>query len=424
MKYIFIYVAFFSLFSCNQTPIETGLKIISRNKHLLFVNEVNLLKVEKTKDIKKVELVINDTKRIELTNNSYQFSPETESKENIFVLNGYNQKHELILSQRYEYDFILRPALKILSPKGGTLLGDTEKIHINGQITNSDQKIKIFLNNKLVFSKYGNSFQLDLPNEKFKSSNTLKFKLFTNEGYEISIHEMPLNRKNTEIINRYNKPWLQERTSIVIDAYEKNYLNWKKMGNDPKVVAVIHRASDGLRVDKKYASRKAIAKKLGYLWGAYHLGRPGNVEKQADHFLKIAGNDDKTLLILDLEATNSSKMMNIEEATQFMNYIYEKTGKILVVYANHNVTMQLNKKLKNNDLFKRAPFWYARFRSEIPLFPKGIWNTYFLWQFSSEINCKKTGQCLYNVPGTTSFMDINVYIGSKDDLSLDWYNPM
>lgn len=221
--------------------------------------------------------------------------------------------------------------------------------------------------------------------------------------------------------NSLLKPWKNEDTSIVIDAYEGNSIDWNKMATDTKVVGVIHRATIGTRIDTKYTSRRQIAKEKGYLWGAYHFGKRGDTILQANTFLSLIGNDPETLIVLDLEDTNASTLMNIDEAVVFMNYIYEKTGKIPVVYANHSTTKLLNQKVNKNILFKQSKLWYARFKESIPDFPIGIWSNYFLWQFSSEINCTSQS-CLYKVPGTTSDMDVNVFNGPASELQLMWNN--
>ncbi len=218
-----------------------------------------------------------------------------------------------------------------------------------------------------------------------------------------------------------NKPWLKEDTTLVIDAYEGNSIDWDKMASDEKVVGVIHRSSIGLRVDTKYNSRKKIALERGYLWGAYHFGKRGDTIKQADLFLSLVGDAQDTLMVLDLEDTNSSSLMSIDEAVVFMDYVYEKTGKIPVVYANHSTTKLLNSKVKSNLLFKQSKLWYARFKDNIPDFPVGIWSNYFLWQFSSEINCTSSS-CLYRVPGTSTDMDVNVFNGPASELELMWNN--
>lgn len=236
------------------------------------------------------------------------------------------------------------------------------------------------------------------------------------------ISEPPKDPPTAPKGDAFNRPWDREETSIVIDAYELNSINWDKMATDKKMVGVIHRSSIGLREDKLYEQRREIASQRGYLWGAYHLGRRGDTIKQADFFLKIVEDEPDTLLVLDLEDTSSSSFMSLDEAIIFMEYVFEKTGKIPVVYANHSTTIKLNSKVKSHPLFHQAKLWYARFKANVSDFPFGVWDEYFLWQFSSEINCSKTGSCLYNVPGTSSDMDVNVFNGPEYELRMQWNN--
>ena len=220
----------------------------------------------------------------------------------------------------------------------------------------------------------------------------------------------------------FYSPWNKNWTAIVIDAYQGNSINWDQMATDERMVGVIHRSSIGLRTDTKYLERKAIALERGYLWGAYHLGYKGNVKEQVDLFLSLVGDTKSTLMILDLEDTSNGTFMTIDEAAEFMEIVYERTGKIPVVYANHSTTKKLNSQMANNALFQQSKLWYARFKSNVYDYPAGIWPNYFLWQFSSEINCSTTGSCLYNVPGTRSDMDINVFYGTEADLRAKWNN--
>lgn len=219
-----------------------------------------------------------------------------------------------------------------------------------------------------------------------------------------------------------NKPWANAETAIVIDAYQGNSIDWNKMATDRRVAGVIHRSSIGTRVDTEYVARKKIALERGYLWGAYHLGNRGNTIAQANLFLSLIKDEPDTLMILDLEDTNSGNFMSIDEAVVFMDYIYEKTGRIPVVYANHSTTVLLNSRVKHNPLFQQSKLWYARFKSSLTDYPAGIWPNYFLWQFSSEINCTTTGSCLYNVPGTKFDMDVNVFYGTPSELKAQWNN--
>lgn len=56
----------------------------------------------------------------------------------------------------------------------------------------------------------------------------------------------------------------------------------QQLATDSRVVAIIHRATIGDRADLKYAERRDEAKKRGYKWGAYHLGKPGDPIKQEE----------------------------------------------------------------------------------------------------------------------------------------------
>jgi len=220
----------------------------------------------------------------------------------------------------------------------------------------------------------------------------------------------------------YNAPWKQGNTSIVIDAYEGNSIDWNKMATDSKVAAVVHRISIGSKLDSAYEARKAEATKRGYLWGAYHLGMKGNTIAQADLFISKVGEDRNTLMVLDLEDTSNGTFMTVNEAITFMQYVYDKTGRIPVVYANQATVKALNEKVKDHPILQQSKLWYARFTSSVKDFPRGIWEGYFLWQFSSELNCSTTGSCLYNVPGTKADMDVNVFYGSTAELAFQWNN--
>src|SRR5713226_7319893 len=83
----------------------------------------------------------------------------------------------------------------------------------------------------------------------------------------------------------FSEPWKNPKVAIAIDPFEKNEIDWDALATDGRVVAIIHRATIGDRADLKYAERRDEAKKRGYKWGAYHLGKPGDPIKQADFFL-------------------------------------------------------------------------------------------------------------------------------------------
>jgi lysozyme len=220
----------------------------------------------------------------------------------------------------------------------------------------------------------------------------------------------------------FNEPWKNPDVALVIDPFEGNEINWELLATDKRVVAIIHRATIGDRADKKYSERKVEAKKRGYQWGAYHLGKPGDPIKQADFFLETVKPEADDLLALDLESTDAAKHMSFDEARIFINRIKEKTGRYMLVYANNVVTKAISEQFGADNVFAKSPLWYARFKAKVDDFPKGTWDSYTLWQFSSEINCSPDNRsaCLYTVPGTAYDMDVNVFNGTIEELRKKW----
>jgi lysozyme len=220
----------------------------------------------------------------------------------------------------------------------------------------------------------------------------------------------------------FTEPWKNPNIALAIDPYERNDIDWDALATDKRVVAIIHRGTSGDRADRKYAERKIEAKKRGYKWGAYHLGKPGDPIKQADFFLDTVKPDKDDLLALDLESVDATKHMSFEDARRFIRRIKEKTGRYPVVYANNEVTKAISEQYADDDVFARTHLWYARFKRSVNDFPAGTWKTYTVWQFSSEQNCSPANRasCLYTVPGTEYDMDVDVYNGTIEELRSRW----
>lgn len=220
----------------------------------------------------------------------------------------------------------------------------------------------------------------------------------------------------------FSEPWKNPHIALAIDPYERNDIDWEKLANDKRVVAIIHRATIGDRADRKYIERRDEAKKRGYKWGAYHFGRPGDPLKQADFFLATVKPAADELIALDLESVDEGKDMSLAEARVFIKRIKEKTGRYPFVYANNEVTKAISDQYGADDLFARTHLWYARFKRNVTDFPAATWKTYTLWQFSSEQNCSPANRsaCLYTVPGTEYDMDIDVYNGTVEELRSQW----
>src|SRR5262245_35570523 len=214
--------------------------------------------------------------------------------------------------------------------------------------------------------------------------------------------------------SEFQQPWNNPKVPLLIDPDLANPIEWDKLQTESRVVAIIHKSTIGTsEIDPAYHSRKAEAKKRGYLWGSYHWGVAGDPEKQADFYLDTAEPADDELIALDLEDVNSKTLMNADEALAFIKRIKEKSGRYPVLYTNHTSAKILSLKFNGTE-FTNAPLWYARFKSNVTDFPTGLWPTYTLWQFSSEISFQKA------IPGTKKDMNVNVFNGTIDDIRSQW----
>jgi GH25 family lysozyme M1 (1,4-beta-N-acetylmuramidase) len=231
------------------------------------------------------------------------------------------------------------------------------------------------------------------------------------------VHSATLSFAQSE----FKEPWKNPNTALAIDPYEKNDIDWDLLATDKRVVAIIHRATIGDRIDRKYAERKVEAKRRGYKWGAYHFGRPGDPIKQADFFLATVKPGQNDLIALDLESTDPQDM-SLDEARVFIKRIFEKTGRYPLVYANKDVTKAVADQSGADDVFAKTHLWYARYRKNVTDFMPTTWKTYTIWQFSSEQNCNPGNRsaCWYTVAGTAYDMDVDVYNGTIEELRSKW----
>lgn len=148
---------------------------------------------------------------------------------------------------------------------------------------------------------------------------------------------------------------------------------------------MIHKATIGTtRLDPGYTRRKEEALRRGYLWGSYHWGVAGDPAKQADFYIDTVKPQADELMALDLEDAQSTTLMNGDEAIVFINRVKERTGRYQVLYTNHSSAKLISARYKDS-VFVHTPLWYACFKAKVSDFPTGVWPSYTLWQFSSEI---------------------------------------
>jgi len=212
----------------------------------------------------------------------------------------------------------------------------------------------------------------------------------------------------------FDAPWKDPTVALVIDPYYANSVDWDKLATEPRVVAIIHKATIGTaKLDPGYVKRKEEAGRRGYLWGSYHWGVTGEPEKQADFYIDTVKPGPDELIALDLEDAESKTLMNVDEAIRFVERVKARTGRYPLLYTNHASAKLIAAKYKGS-VFTKTPLWYARFKAKVTDFPAGVWPTYTLWQFSSELLAQMP------IPGTKPDMDINVFNGTVEQLKASW----
>lgn len=236
------------------------------------------------------------------------------------------------------------------------------------------------------------------------------------------------------------EPWKNREKALVLDAYELNSIDWLTVVKNKRIAGFIGKASDGLSAEycadrrtlcgakwRKYAvsrelyhTRRALVKTLGLKWGAYHLGRAGNPEQQALHFLQYARPEPDEVIVLDIESLNSSKFMSLKDAERFARYLHRKIDRYPMLYTNHQTASFIAANREDYPLLSRLKLWYARYKGDIrDVFPMGNWDRYTLWQFAYGGNCSRKS-CPYRVSGTPRDIDVNVSPLTVAQLKAQW----
>src|SRR5262245_58339499 len=189
---------------------------------------------------------------------------------------------------------------------------------------------------------------------------------------------------------------------MVIDLSHWNTVaDWSKI-KPSGIIGVIHKATEGSSyVDDKYYGRQKGALEQGLLWGAYHFLRPGDMHQQVEHFCDTVGDIDL------YAADHEDSSVSLNDLKEFLEAVYDMTGKRPVIYSGHVIKEQVGS--KTDDFLGQHLLWLAQYSSS-PSWPTKIWPTWWIWQHTDQGSC----------PGVSGACDMNYYDGAPEDLAADW----
>ncbi len=199
---------------------------------------------------------------------------------------------------------------------------------------------------------------------------------------------------------------------MVADIYHGDVVVDLKATAAAGIKGIIHKATQGTRiVDRTYGERREIARKHGLLWGAYHFANDEDVDAQVEHFLKVASPDDDTLLALDFEP-NRNNTMSLDQAREFMQAIFEKTGRRPILYSGNLIKEELGRTF--DPFFAMHRLWLAQYGPRAKLPP--TWKKYWLWQYTGD----GIGPLPHAIAGIRGQVDLNIYAGTPEQLAAEW----
>jgi lysozyme len=179
------------------------------------------------------------------------------------------------------------------------------------------------------------------------------------------------------------------------------------------IAGVIHKATEGgTWTDKTYdAKRQGADAEGGFLWGAYHFMRPGDMVAEADFFLSVAAPDADDLLVLDHEDAGVS----LDDLKKCLARVDEVTGRLTAIYSGSVLKEQLAAAGGADPELSKRRLWLPQYWTRW-VCPPG-WTKPWLWQFTDG----SVGPTPHSVPGIPSGgVDVNSYDGTNAQLASEW----
>lgn len=190
-----------------------------------------------------------------------------------------------------------------------------------------------------------------------------------------------------------------------IDAsHFQGTIEWSEVAASGKHLAIV-KATEGLDdPDTEFAANWQALATQDMVRGAYHFFIAHDDGKaQAEFFLSTVSLKAGDLLpVLDAESMgDATAEQTVAGIQQWLDTVEAAVGRKPIIYTDPNFWNTLNA----GSQFSDYPLWLAEYSEVPPVVPNG-WETWQLWQYSSD----------GSVNGVQGTVDLDVYRGSLDEL--------
>jgi GH25 family lysozyme M1 (1,4-beta-N-acetylmuramidase) len=221
-------------------------------------------------------------------------------------------------------------------------------------------------------------------------------------------------------------------TPVVADMNHNNPISWSDLTTRSGLWGLIHKATEGPHYhDSKYAARRRLAEASGLLWGAYDFASGDPPEQNANDFLAYAGITDRSVApCLDYEQSFIHSNMTALQARIFLDTVDQKTGRACWIYGGNWVFERistLHMSQADVDWWRMHPLWLCQYKIGIQpdtyqqllrhLRIPRPWGAPSLIQYTGD----GVGPLPHSVPGLERGADLNVFGGTKAQLTALWY---
>jgi len=176
------------------------------------------------------------------------------------------------------------------------------------------------------------------------------------------------------------------------------------------VLAVIMKATEGTSYRDPVRQTNAVAaRRAGLAVATYHWLKPGNAAAQMDFYLKTIQPVPGERVIIDYEE-KGCVLADLTTAVAFL--LAHPVPLRITVYSGNLLKEQLGSQCMPL-LAEHTDLWLAQYTTGTPLWPKGTYPHWTLWQYS------ESGR-VDGITGTA--VDLNRFAGTDDEL-LAWVSP-